>query len=257
MWVDQNLKNPQSSEARVFRDLINKQILEMEVGHDKVVVIAAGNALSEMSAGQARSLEQMTRELVNKGYRILYDADAKGAEAIKAAAGDVALGISGNNAASGDRVVVIENPYMRMESFLAAREIIMTPDSVLGVGLLFEGQGMSNVKFRVLDTEGKWTSGLGQWKKDTFDFEFFPREALFGRGDTAQLGETKSEGETNVAIDGRAQDDATGVKTSTPITSPTQKTNPQDKPQKTPPKGFLAALKDEARPFSLSAGMVF
>lgn len=243
LWAEQNLKNPLSDEARVFRDLVNTRVLDVDVGHDKVVVIAAGNTLSEMSEGQARSLEQVVRGLVNKGYRILYDADAKGADAIKTAAGDVALGISGNQAMASDRVVVVENPYMRMETLLRAREVIMTPDSILGVGLLFEGQGMSNVKFRVLDIDGKWTSGLGKWKKSTFDFELFARMGRVGHDDSGMAkdvlvhsGEAKLEVETNVVSASRTQDDAAVVKTSTPITAPKKK----------PSKGFFAALKDEA-----------
>ena len=134
----------------------------LRTGPAPVIFLASGNPYQEIDEEGEKQLATFFKHLSRKAF-VLFDADSKAAPAIvRLSEGQGVLGISGivGKTLEGARVAVITNPFLRMETVLAADSITFSPDSVLGLGLQFEAVDKT---FFVLPMGKKWESGLSKW----------------------------------------------------------------------------------------------
>ena len=152
----------------ILQDLLNHGVVTEWMRTGKWVALAVGNPFTELSHRTKEEIRELIQKLDKEGYAIVYDADSLEANVIYETLGDRALGISGNpnlRTFSPSNIRVIENPFLRMETFATATKIVITPKSVLGLGILMEH---FSTKVVVLNTEGSWKKGLAAWRQ-SFD----------------------------------------------------------------------------------------
>ncbi len=84
----------------------------------------------------------LARNYKEKGFYIFYDADSPLAEEIQEIVGENGIGITSDprrNSFDGPLVFSIANPYLRFRSFKMADRVVVSLDSVNGLGLLLHG----------------------------------------------------------------------------------------------------------------------
>lgn len=133
--------------------------------HDFPIFLAIGNGDSQFSGPEQKQIHDLASKLYHYGYLVVYDADSAITPIIKKAVPKGRrLGISGNHSHESSGTLVIDNPYTRMMSILSIHEILISPDSVTGMGLFIKGMNQRKNRFKVLDLNDQWVnSGLSQW----------------------------------------------------------------------------------------------
>lgn len=132
---------------------------------EDTVFLGLGNGITPLSSEEATQIFQLAQKLYMRGTRVLYDFDSQAASTIEAAIPEgFRLGLSGNWKNSSKNVLVLSNPYVRMKKILSLKSILLSPDSLLGLGLLFEGYADFGTRFLILDPLNLWRShGLSAW----------------------------------------------------------------------------------------------
>ncbi len=160
-------QQPLNSYSQTVRDEISAYWFskKLAISAERTVFLALGNKMNPLSPEVASKVSELARGIYEKGSRVLYDADSQAASLIREAVPrGYRLGISGLWEAMSDDVLVISNPYIRMNQLLTIESIVISPDSVLGLGLLIEGYGNFKNKFSVFDPLNQWPKhGLSNW----------------------------------------------------------------------------------------------
>lgn len=153
-------------QSPALRDTISCLWFEEQIQNKpyKKIFLAIGNSEQELSERTQKKLNKLIKYLVKEKYQVLYDAESRAAKWIEEGIqSDWRLGISGRESRQSQNILVIENPYLRMQTILLVSHIVSSPDSLTGLGLLIEGHQKGDVKFHILDSDRKWTQGLVDW----------------------------------------------------------------------------------------------
>ena len=184
-----SLLESRGDQAVAFQDKLVHSALSKWVKTGKWVTLALGNPQVEPNKKAETEIKHLVEGLIAEGYNVLYDADSSEAQTIERATKEYpVVGLSGNPALRTNRktqTFVVENPFLRMQLFLAASHVIITPDSIVGQGLLI--QEFNRNKVRVYELNNTWTPGLAEWsdslskKKKKNEWEDSTRRAFLER----------------------------------------------------------------------------
>ena len=160
-FVKEAKKNPLVATA--IQDRLSFYSLKL-LAKDKKVTVLTGNSEKRLYQPQMAELISLIRSLRDKNFHILYDGDSAYAPLIAKLSGELGIAIvakeEGQLAGVKNRVA-INNDYLRMEAFTNAQQVIVTPDSTVGLGLLMD----SRVS-QILDTKKTFDrSSLSAWEE--------------------------------------------------------------------------------------------
>lgn len=158
-------------EAIAMKDMFVANWLPKCFAQKNTVFLAIGNAFSDYdhpSNIQAkRQLMDLLDGLRTKNIFIVYDADSLAARLIEARIPHFQrLGIGGRIVpAKSERGVIfgINNPYLRMKTILNFNHIVITPDSLIGTGLLIEQYSRSYSYYYYILGAPQMKDGLPMW----------------------------------------------------------------------------------------------
>lgn len=143
--------------AVLTRDLCRKQTC---------VALLFGNAFEEPSPELVQRYVQFARAVGDRGMVVVYDADSKVAPMLREALADRAgLGITAHpiaNGADSNGLITIANPFLRLETFGSARDVIVSPESLLAQGLLIEDK-VSHLFPSSEEGLKEWLGGFTSW----------------------------------------------------------------------------------------------
>jgi uncharacterized protein (TIGR00725 family) len=150
-------------EATHIRDQVITEQVKAEARRRRSVTLLLGNESTPVTPEIEQRVTAFVQPYVDAGYAIIYDADSSLAPVIRRAAGahPSLLGITQSPAvatAADAKVVAIENPYLRMKALGAGERVIMSEDSVNGLGLQIDDD-----VHRVFPLRQGWTNGYEAW----------------------------------------------------------------------------------------------
>lgn len=155
-----------------LQDQLAAHVVQTWTRSGKWAFLAIGNTKTVLDHYAQKEIRKLVLGLNQSGYEVMYDADSNEAPVIAEASKGTALGLSGKpiyKTLDHSSILVIENPFLRMQAMASASKIIMTPDSILGLGLLLEEFTTQSKEFLVYDPDNKWKKGLSSWQASLSD----------------------------------------------------------------------------------------
>jgi len=148
-------KMPHLQDARMLH------FLEQLKAHG-AVTLAVGNSTRNQRSSNLERYHELAAKIAQSGRYVFYDADARSADAIRTAAGKMAIGISAaqSNAPGESLIIPLHNEHMRLSAFGEKTQVIAGTDSFLGVALIL----FRKAQF-VFPADGRWTNPLAQWSR--------------------------------------------------------------------------------------------
>ncbi len=131
-----------SRQADALRDFLNFSRVKSIVRNHASVSVLFGdpqNRLNLKDLAFSEQYAQFIRRLIDAKVVILYDADSRAAESIRALVGDQGIGISAV-ADPPTGTVTVQNPYLRLKLFEAPDRVVMSPRSIIGAGLILSSE---------------------------------------------------------------------------------------------------------------------
>lgn len=167
------LKRKNTPYFSALNDKLTSDWLEGQIAsQNETVFLAVGNALAnyEPLSKASLRLERLLMMLKQSNIFVVYDADSNAASLIEENIPEnLRMGISARvrrpNVRDNGTIHRIHNPFLRMQTILSFKHIIISDDSILGAGLLVE-QDSKPVpsKFYILNAP-TMPSGLIDWSE--------------------------------------------------------------------------------------------
>lgn len=150
-----------------IRDSLSIASIELIPKANKVTLLIGNEQDGKPTLQYQRVLEikEIITELVKRKYYVVFDGQSAYAQAIATFAGEYGIGVVASSKAGSDLIknkMVIKNDYQRMKLLAESRAVVISPDSVVGIGLFLEG-----LATHVLDTTKKFkTDFIESWVKE-------------------------------------------------------------------------------------------
>ncbi len=157
-------------EAEVLQDGLYYDWIKKLIGSRSNIGLLYGNPTAKLEGGSTEatreSLEIVSR-VKNEKILVFYDADSRLAPYLSQELGRMGVGISGGSSqvpANADHIVaVIKNPFLRMSAWQKVNQLVMSDNSVTGLGLLFSERGVDVI----VSPDKEWKLDLRRWGHTT------------------------------------------------------------------------------------------
>lgn len=168
------LEHSSSYFERIYRDKVTEAYLKSKAKNlDKnTVFLALGNSERPLTTKEKAEIAQLANELESNQFQIAYDYDSNAAEVIEHFVNSSnRIGITGEYHSKLIHGFTLENPFPRMQQILQFKKIIISPHSLLGIGLLLEGTRESN-QFLIFDPKQNSESTVSHFSNQSWKASF-------------------------------------------------------------------------------------
>ncbi len=162
------LENTNGKTYPHLSDSVVKDWLSSNLGSSAVSLLI-GNQYQQVQPEMESDYLAAAQSIVEAGYYVLYDGESQFASKIDEVVGEYGVALCARpttlNRLNFSRGVVIANPFLRMEAFNQSEKVIITRDSLTGLGMLVEGYAD-----HILDPTGTWVNGFAKFKSDASSY---------------------------------------------------------------------------------------
>lgn len=150
-WSDRNPFFAKALHERLWTSWLRTNVLSK-----KPIFLTFGSSRRTLTKIQEEALEQLILELARTRRPVFYEKDDAAAAMIR-------------NLLPSAIEMKLENPFLKLETILNFSDIVMTPESLMGLGLTLEGQQEGvRANFHLFDPNQQWKNSLTAWSEKNF-----------------------------------------------------------------------------------------